>query len=152
MTKEKWDDSYIVTDTREQAPFWPDSQRVTLHTGDVSVRGLETRIAVERKSVSDLLGSLGGRGGDRRRRFEAAFERLGKIERGAVVIEGGIAEIYKARRFGRITPAQAIGAMISWSARYRVPVYFCTDRVAAKSVCKTYLRLAFEEFQKEPAP
>ena len=148
MGKEKWNDSLIVTDTREQAAFWPDSPRVTLHTGDVSVRGFEARIGVERKSVSDLLGSLGGVGGNRRRRFEAAFARLGQIERGAVVIEGGIAEIYKARRFGRITPAHAIGAMISWSARYRVPVYFCSSRTEAKSVCKTYLRLAFEEFQK----
>ena len=146
--KEKWDESYIVTDTREQNPFWPESERVTLHTGDVSVRGFETRIGVERKSVSDLLGSLGGARGVRRKRFEAAFARLGQIERGAVVIEGGIAEIYKARRYGRITPAMAIGAMISWSARYRVPVYFCTNRTEAKSVCKTYLRLAWEEFQK----
>jgi ERCC4-type nuclease len=147
MTKEKWDDSYIVTDTREQAPFWPDSPRCTLTTGDYSVRELTDKISVERKSVSDLLGSLGGVRGVRRVRFEAEFERLGKLDRGAVVIEGGIAEIYKARRFGRITPAHAVGAMISWAARYRVPVFFCTDRVAAKSVCKTYLRLAWESFQ-----
>ena len=144
-----WEDSYIVTDTREQAPFWPEARRVTLHTGDYSVGGLEDRVSVERKSVSDLLGSLGGRGGVRRKRFEAAFERLGALPRGCVVIEGTISEIYKARRYGRITPAHAVGAMISWAARYRVPVFFCGGRVEARSVTKTYLRLAWEEFQKE---
>jgi len=144
MSKEKWDDSLIVSDTREQEPFWPEAKRVTLTTGDYSVLGFESRIAVERKSVQDLLGSLGGRGGIRRRRFESAFERLSHFERGAVCIEGGTAEIRKAKTWGRITGSHGIGAMISWSARYRVPVYFCSDRTAAKSVCKTYLRLAWE--------
>lgn len=54
----------------------------------------------------------------------------------------------KAKTWGRIKGSHAVGAMISWSARYRVPVFFCTNRSAAKSVCKTYLRLAWQEFQK----
>ena len=151
--KGKWDDALIRIDTREQAPLWPrtDANKATLHTGDYSVSGYESRVAVERKSVSDLLGSLGGRGGVRRKRFESEFQRLGGLERGAVVIEGTISQIYKARRFGRITPAHAIGAMISWAAKYRVPVFFCDDRYIARSVTKTYLRLAWEAFQKEAA-
>ena len=148
MAETEWEDGLIVVDTREQAPLWPEARRVTLHTGDYSIAGYETRCAVERKSVPDLLGSLGGRGGARRKRFEAAFERLGKLDRGAVVIEGTVKGIYAARRFGRITPAHAVGAMISWAARYRVPVFFCDDRVVARSVTKTYLRLALEAFTK----
>lgn len=68
------------------------------------------------------------------------------------MIEGGIHEIMAAKTWGRIKGSHGIATMISWSARYRVPVYFCSDRVAARSVCKTYLRLAWQHFQEDPAP
>lgn len=149
-TKEKWDDSFIVCDTREQAPFWPDAPRVTLTTSDYSVVNLTDKVGVERKSLSDLLGSLGGVRGIRRKRFEAEFERLGKLDRKAVVIEGSLSAIYKVKRWGRVTPAMAIGAMFSWEGRYGVPVHWCEDRTQARAVTKIILRLAWEEFRKAP--
>ena len=142
--KQTWDDSLLVTDTREQLALFETSMRVTLKTGDMSVLGLESQVAVERKSVADLLGSLGGKCGARRKRFEAEFARLGKMERGAVVIEGTMRQIRQAPRFGRITANHAIGAMTSWGARHRVQVTYCNDRQEARAWVKLYLRLAWE--------
>lgn len=51
-----------VVDTREQLPLdLAPLQTVagTLSTGDYSVRGLEHAIAIERKSLGDLLGCVG---------------------------------------------------------------------------------------------
>ncbi len=51
-----------VIDTREQTPLTLSpllSMRATLTTGDYSVRGLENVIAIERKSLSDLVSCLG---------------------------------------------------------------------------------------------
>ena len=64
----------ILIDTREQLPldfarYEVDVERATLATADYSLQGLETIVGVERKSESDLLGSL-TQGRDR-------FERAG---------------------------------------------------------------------------
>ena len=55
----------------------------TLRTGDYSIQGFETRIAVERKSLSDLFGTLGAG----RDRFVRELERMATMEVAAVVIE-----------------------------------------------------------------
>lgn len=144
MAKPVWDDSLIRVDTREQAPLWEVAEKATLHTGDYAVVGYEDKIAVERKSIADLLGSLGGKGGVRRKRFEAEFARLGAMPRKAVVIEGTISAIYKAPRFGRIGPSHAIGAMFSWEQKYGVPVHFVESRMQARAVVKLILRQAWE--------
>lgn len=141
----KWNDSLIVVDTREQEPYWPLATRVTLATGDYSVAGYENSIAVERKSAADLFGSLGGKSGARRERLLRAIRRLSMMPWGAMVVESTPSGLFAARRYGRITPAHALGAVLRWSGRYRVPVYFCEGRVSAKSLVKTYLRLAWEE-------
>ena len=63
------------------------------------------------------------------------------------MIEGTITQVLAAKTWGRIKGVHAVGAMISWSARHRVPVYFCDGRAQARSVTKTYLRLAWEELR-----
>ena len=60
------------------------------------------------------------------------------------MIEGGPVEIYSAKTWGRIKGAHAIGAMMSWGAKYNVPVWFAGNRTMAKSMTKTWLRMAWE--------
>jgi len=51
-----------ICDTREQRPLNLAPLQVvtgTLATGDYSVQGLENIVAIERKSLSDLLGCVG---------------------------------------------------------------------------------------------
>lgn len=92
----------IIVDTREQAPFsftgipvpsaadktWEvKTLRVGLETGDYSIRGWEHLVTIERKSLADLYGTIGG-GHDR---FEREHERMAEMVRrggfAAVVVE-----------------------------------------------------------------
>jgi hypothetical protein len=95
----------VVADTREQLPFGFQGMlcdakdgggpltvpvvRGTLKSGDYSLKGFESRVAVERKSVADLFGTL-GQGRDR---FERELGRLAEMEYAAVVVEGDWREI-----------------------------------------------------------
>ena len=55
-------DQVIIIDTREQLPFeFEMSETKTLNIGDYSIAGFEDNIAIERKSITDAVGSvLGG--------------------------------------------------------------------------------------------
>src|SRR5260370_30850848 len=66
----------IVVDTREQEPLSFHRLKAvcgTLISGDYSVAGLEELFAVERKTVSDLVGCCMG---ENRERFERELHRL----------------------------------------------------------------------------
>lgn len=80
----------LVADTREQKPldFSPfegvSVEEGTLWPGDYTVRGFEKSIAFERKSVSDLIGTMKGgyAGKDSIRRYESRFDlELEEFER-----------------------------------------------------------------------
>ena len=78
----------------------------TLTTGDYSVQGLESIIAVERKSLSDLLGCVG----QHRERFDREIQRLIAYPVRAIVIEATWADLERGDWQSRITPAAAIGS------------------------------------------
>lgn len=113
----------IVIDTREQTPFhfdgWP-TQRGTLKTGDYSIVGLEDSAAIERKSLQDLIGCIGGE----RDRFKRELERLMAYSCRAVVIEANMDAIYRQQYRGTIHPNAVIGSIASWTTRYQVPFIF----------------------------
>ena len=71
-------------DAREgYAPLAVPTRRVTLPTGDYSLDGLADRVAVERKSLADLYGTLGRR----RARFQDELARLNALDAAFVVVE-----------------------------------------------------------------
>lgn len=117
----------VVTDTREQAPFafmsiepWDEIRvvRSALATGDYSIHGFEDRISIERKSVSDFYGSIGGD----RERFEREMVRMKTMKYAAVVIEGLIEDrpetVVMSAKSGTHTA-------LSWSIRYGVHFHEC---------------------------
>lgn len=61
----------LICDTREQKPLWTDAIKKTLNVGDYTTVALEGRFHVERKSPSDLYGSLI----QGHERFKKEFER-----------------------------------------------------------------------------
>ena len=89
----------IIVDTREQnayhfaniKPFAPLVIYKALPTGDYSLEGYEDRIAIERKTLTDLFGSTG----QGRERFEREFERLANFEYAALVVERNLDDIFK---------------------------------------------------------
>ena len=103
----------ILRDSREQAPFafagYPCTvETAALASGDYSLRGFAARIAVERKSLADLVGCLGRD----RERFQRELARLRGYDSAAVVVEDPAVDLpgrtlpWKAGRRGRL----AVGA------------------------------------------
>jgi len=118
-----------VIDTREQTPLdlQPlQSQPGTLTTGDYSVLGLESVIAIERKSLPDLIGCVGRD----RERFEREVMRLKAYPVRAIVVEATWADIERGAWRGKVKPESVIGSCIGWIAA-GVPVLMVGDHQRA---------------------
>jgi DNA excision repair protein ERCC-4 len=104
-----------VVDSREQMPLDLSPLQFvagTLTTGDYSVQGLETIVAVERKSLADLLGCIG----QHRERFDREIQRLIAYPVRAIVVESTWADLERGEWQSKITPASAIGSLLGWIA------------------------------------
>lgn len=131
----------VVVDTREQCPYdFPSSIRGTLPTGDYSVQGMEGRVCVERKSLSDLYGSL-GHGRDR---FRREWERMAEMERAAVVVEASLHDVRcSPPAYSSMHPRAVVHTLISWHARYGVPVIYAGSRKYGKQYTGYFLAQCF---------
>lgn len=157
----------IVIDTREQAPFRFTGIKATrsqggatvvvdlltdrhLDTGDYSVAGMEARVAVERKSLPDLFGSLG----HERERFEREIQRLNAMEFGAVVVEADFRAIRETPPDRtQMSPDSVEGSILAWSVRYpRVHWFPCSDRRHAEWMTFRLLEFCHKEFFGKPRP
>ena len=111
----------IIIDSREQTPLafehFP-SRCGTLQSGDYSLAGHEGRFTVERKSVTDLIGSLTAG----RDRFERECHRLRGYDFARLLIVGHPDELpfYLARR--KTTSKAILGSLAAFEVRYRLPV------------------------------
>ncbi|MEX1047972.1 MAG: ERCC4 domain-containing protein [Akkermansiaceae bacterium] len=114
--KRKPEKPTIIIDTREQTPLVFEnlaSERGTLQSGDYSIAGLEHDFAIERKSVSDLCGSL-TRG---RERFERELHRLRGFDFARILIVGSPHDVQ-----AQAANSKAVFSSISaFEARYKVP-------------------------------
>lgn len=136
----------IIIDTREQSPYTfrsvakpaPPVQRATLATGDYSILGCETEIAIERKSKNDLYQSV-TRGRDR---FEREFERMSRMDFAAVVIECSFESMFTPpRQSTAVNPKTPFRTLLAWCQRYRVPFFNYPTRAHAEKA--TFLLLHY---------
>lgn len=129
----------LVIDTREQDGYsftGLASIRAGLQTGDYSLVGYEHRVAVERKNKADAWGCVAGD----RPRFERCLERLAALERAAIVIECDLRDFaIRPEYIQRVTPATAVGSYVSWSCKYRVPVFWCDTKAYAERITVRFL-------------
>jgi len=136
----------ILVDTRERYPYRfvhqkASTERVALAAGDYAVRNGTGQVvaAVERKSVSDLAGSLSN--------GSLAFElaKLSALGRGAVAVEEGYGKL--------LTHAQAHvpqgflpDLLARVQVRYReIPIVFCENRRLAEEWTFRWLGAALVE-------
>ena len=131
----------IVADSREQLPYEfvcandVMVSRETLNVGDYAVKDVPG-IAVERKSLNDLIGSL-IQGRDRfRREFERAGEQGTKLH---VVVEGSFEQIRSGRYSSNANPVSVLASIASFSLDYGCNFFFCGDRGGAEYM--TYMLL-----------
>ncbi len=76
----------LVIDTREQAPYAPGGVPTLikkLDFGDYSIKGFESQISIERKSLDDFYLSIG----KNRERFQRMLERMQEAEFKGLLIE-----------------------------------------------------------------
>lgn len=130
----KKSDMTILVDSREKKPLAfqnAKTKEATLSTGDYSLEHFEDRIAIERKSLPDLLGSLSGE----RKRFMAEIQRMRAFEYAGLVIEASLADIYRGVWRNDISIESVAGSLQALSAKYGVHVVFACDReIAAKTI------------------
>jgi ERCC4-type nuclease len=118
-----------ICDRREQLPLdlAPLAVEVgTLATGDYSVRGLESIVAVERKSLPDLLGCVG----QDRERFDREVLRLLAYPVRAIVVEATWPDLEQGEWRSKITSSAVIGSCLGWIAA-GVPVIMAGDHARA---------------------
>lgn len=106
---------------------------VGLKSGDYSIIGFEDRVAVERKGLADLYGTLGqGRG-----RFTRELERLATFDYAAVVVEADWQTIlYDPPERGTLSPLSVFRSVVAWQQRHtNVHWWPCPGRGFAERVC-----------------
>lgn len=131
----------VLVDTREQTPwdFSPSVAplRATLHSGDYSLPGLSDWVAIERKSLPDLLKSIASE----RDRFFRELERLSDFGYAAVIVEANAEAVHRGQ-FGqsKLTVNQVLGTCATIHADYGVPVLFAGPRPCASFYAEKLLR------------
>lgn len=119
----------VVIDTREQLHYGfaeplkcprghklcVQTTRGTLPSGDYSLLGFESCVAVERKSLADLYGTL-GKG---RARFARELGRLASYAFSCVVVEAEFSSVLGAPPArSRLNPRSVIASILAWQQRY----------------------------------
>ena len=138
----------LIQDSREQLGYGPLFQAPYivegLSAGDYSVGGLQGRISIERKSLSDLVSSLT----HGRERFERELSKGRSYQFFAVVVEGSAQAILRGE-YGpsKANPASVWESVAAFTARY-CPFIFMGDRqTAARWTESVLLKFAREHFK-----
>jgi len=136
----------IAVDTREQRPWTFQGLRadarqshkplnvqwewVALAAGDYSIVGMETEVAIERKSLADLFGSVGSG----HERFRREHERLAAYQFAAVVVEAGWSDVlFRPPGYSKVKPKVIFRTAMQWSVRYGVQWHLVGGRDANES-------------------
>ena len=110
------------------------STRKTLQSGDYSVKGLEDVFAVERKSMSDLAGSL--RSG--RDRFMRELHRLRGFTFARLLVVGTAQELSVLIARGRVSLDMLEHSLLSIEQRFGVPVVRVDTPAAGALMVETW--------------
>ena len=107
----------VIVDTRERTPWTFEPQkgiktlegiktvRRKLDSGDYSIEGLEDRVAIERKSLDDWVGTVMRE----RARFYRELDRLRAFAFRCVIIEASLRDIYAKRASSNANPDSILG-------------------------------------------
>ncbi len=113
----------VIVDTREQTPLMftrLQSVTGTLATGDYSVLGLERDVAIERKSIPDLIGSITRE----RDRFMREVDRLRSYPFARLLVIGSEETLWRGgTRFTQANPKAILHSLYAIEAR-GLPVVF----------------------------
>ena len=140
----------VIIDRREKTPWRFSNLRTepgSLTTGDYSVWGLEHLIAVERKSLGDLLSCIG----IHRDRFRRELARLRGFRFRALVIEASYADLERGGWRSQVKPAAALGSLAAWTVQFSLPIMLVGTHKAGAEFCERYLFQAARRIVQENA-
>lgn len=130
----------ILIDQREQTPLrfkGIETETCLLPCGDYSLRGLTAEVAIERKSLPDLVACCG----KERERFIEQIERMRSYRFRCLVVEARYTEISIGAYRSQMNPLSVIGTLVKVAQDIGVPVWFAEDaRGAAELVERMLLR------------
>ena len=133
----------VVIDSREQKPWGFSSGiatvRKALQSGDYSVAGLESRIAIERKNLGDFVNTVVGQW----LRFRKELNRLSGYDMACVVVEASIQDVLTKKYESDANPDSVLGRAHSIWLDHGIPVFWWGDRVTAIQQAEQMLRLAW---------
>ena len=141
----------IIQDSREQAPYAFNAPQyagtvvevAALSTGDYSLHSLTDRIAIERKSLSDLCGTLTAG----RERFKRECERGRGLEYFGLVIEASMDDVRRHNYRSQMTPQSLLQTLAAWSVRYGLHVHWCGSREGGEYMVHSLLAKFLKEQQ-----
>lgn len=109
--------------------------RRRLPTGDYTLLGLETEVAVERKTLPDLVNSVI----QERRDFIKKCERLAFFKKKCVVIEGTLGMLKTPYAESQAHPNAVLGSIVAVQERWNIPVYFLDTFLLAEEFVASML-------------
>jgi DNA excision repair protein ERCC-4 len=127
-------DFILVVDTREQDALFKRPVkglvmvRDTIPAGDYSVRGFESEIVIERKSINDLYGSMFS---DWDRESKKLL-KIAEYRRKWLLIEGREDEVLQFQQFSTVHPNSMRGRLVSIQVRLGIPIYYASTRKDAE--------------------
>lgn len=125
----------VIVDTREQDPLnfanfgnWvAGEQRGTLPVADYSIVGMEGILAMERKSLNDLVVTLM----HNRERFFAMCEKLSKYPYRCILVEASYEDVKSPYSFGCLGivahPNGVSGSLDAVEAKWNIPVIYTSQ-------------------------
>lgn len=141
----------FIQDSREQLPYTFPGRKVevqALAVGDYSIKGLHEspcEVSVERKSLSDLAGTLS----TGRDRFQKELEKARNTCRCFhLVIEGSLDDILQGKHGTQMNPGAIIQSLVCYSIRYGIPIWFAHNRQYAEMITLSILEKAAREHFK----
>jgi DNA excision repair protein ERCC-4 len=140
-------ETVILVDTRERLPLKFQNLktlRSTLKTADYSVLGYETVFGVERKTMSDLVGSLT----QGRARFMAELYRLQRYQFKRLLVIGSRSQIEKGDYRSACHPAAILASLNTIEVRFDIPITYVADETEAALVVEGWARYWMREQDK----
>lgn len=144
MVSEVTEPFTVLVDSREQRPLvFADGVRVeraTLTTGDYSAAGVTDLVALERKSLDDLVACCGR---DRERFFDQV-DRLRAYPVRGLVIEGDLPTLASGAYRSKIHPSSVVGTLVAVCTDWMIPIWFASDPHHAALIVAKILRRVHE--------
>lgn len=142
-------DYNIIVDTREQKPLFKNQViNKKLDTGDYSIEGYEDKIAIERKSPTDLYGTLT----HGHERFKKELQRSQTLEYFVIIVDASYTSIIDKEFEGSEhikTPGEIIIKIIhTIQIKYKINIIFSNGRIESKRII-TNIFNAYKNIKKK---